>query len=373
MTHTRFLLYSFIALLSCIIVQTSHAQTTFANKHLAEMMEDLLPQLPSADVSGELSVVSLCPSHPIIIEQDSNRKVEHIGLKLFDRALLAKHPSPLYRFVERYLLELLLCPGDERLETKLKLERIQLSSELQPLVHTHAALRSILKEFPQDPSIYIHQNNNRNTFTCTSRNRTILSIEFPTRFELITGQNKPEAEEVLLQEIGAFRPQNTQTVDEKEFSSYQDSLYLCNEDYYMKEDIVSTSYYRKSGDEYQPLFTPLHPAESIYNLFNSDFDFQIGSQVNYKQYKGSVSSSLALHQLVGYFKSQQCTFYTGIKKMGKEKIEGVALAINYNLGYQHILLFTTDKEILRRGKELPVKITLYSYVPIHNVATLFDK
>ena len=44
----------------------------------------------------------------LVVTQDSLRRVDHIGLQVFPEHIVRDNPSPVYRFVERYLLELYL-------------------------------------------------------------------------------------------------------------------------------------------------------------------------------------------------------------------------------------------------------------------------
>ena len=72
-----------------------------------------------------------------------------------------------------------------------------------------------------------------------------------------------------------------------------------------------------------------------------------------------------------FFKSKNCALYTGVRKYDKSVIEGVMMAVNMELGYQHILMFSLDKTLFDNPENQQVKVQMYSYVPIHNVSSLF--
>ena len=46
------------------------------------------------------------------------------------------------------------------------------------------------------------------------------------------------------------------------------------------------------------------------------------------------------------------------------------MAVNMELGYQHIMMFTFNKSLFDKPAGQQIKIKMYSYVPIHNVSSL---
>ena len=74
-----------------------------------------------------------------------------------------------------------------------------------------------------------------------------------------------------------------------------------------------------------------------------------------------------------FYTSQGCKLFTGINKYDKSKIEGALIAINMELGYQHLLNFSFDKDLFEEPEKHQVKMKVYSYIPIHNVSSIFDE
>ena len=68
-----------------------------------------------------------------------------------------------------------------------------------------------------------------------------------------------------------------------------------------------------------------------------------------------------------------CMLYTGLRKYDKSTIEGVAMAVNMELGYQHMLSFSFDKDLLKEPSKHQIKVKMYSYIPVHNVSSLFGE
>ena len=155
-------------------------------------------------------------------------------------------------------------------------------------------------------------------------------------------------------------------------STYKDGMYSANnEEYYVTEDIISTTYYNKVGEEYVPVFSPDLLKESVYNLFNTGYDWGVEASIEQNLYGNKKNTfDISLAQLANFFKSKNCSLYTGVRKYDKSKIEGVMMAVNMELGYQHIMMFTFNKSLFDKPTGQQIKIKMYSYVPIHNVSSL---
>lgn len=350
----------------------AQAQSSFINKHLMDVMISLEPYNVSTDFIGELYIKELSKEKPIIVQQDNRGVTSHIGVKLFDRNLIEKHPSPLYHFVERYLLELLLSKDDNAIQTRLKLERVKLSSEKYPKVPLLQGIKQLVDGFSTGHSILINCSNNRYSIVVTDDNKEILTLEIPVRHELITGQTKLEAENSIYPQLIMHRPDTLPVISESDLSTYKDSLFVFNDEYYMAENIIANSYYRKNGASFTPIFDKDLLPESIYNLFNAYHEENHLLEVTQKMYGNKTNTfTIQLPVMMDYLRSQHCQIYSGIRKMGKDKIEGVVSAVNSELGYQHIWTFTMNADIFTQPIPQTIKVSMYSYIPIHNVSTIF--
>lgn len=171
-----------------------YAQTKCSNNLLADIYNQLKENHIKEDVSGEIKVPTLCKSKPIVIETNSQGVINHIGIKLFDRAVIEKHPSLLYPFVERYLLELLMMPNNQDIMTKMKMERVKITSAIHPTLAVKEGIQKICADFSSNLSFSIICRNNRYIFSCMDNHRDLMVMSFPVRYELIGGYTKLEAE-----------------------------------------------------------------------------------------------------------------------------------------------------------------------------------
>ena len=117
------------------------------------LLENIVAQLEASGMSGveggEYIVPSLRIDKPVVVRKNRNGKVDQVGVKLFSRSVMHKHPSPLYSFVERYLLELLLL-DDASIQAKTKRERVSLSSDVCVSVATKAGIRQVVNHFTDE-------------------------------------------------------------------------------------------------------------------------------------------------------------------------------------------------------------------------------
>lgn len=162
-------------------------------------------------------------------------------------------------------------------------------------------------------------------------------------------------------------------LNETELFEYKDSIYKFNEDYYLTENFISTSYYNKVNSNIVPIFTSDKLTESVYNLFNAGYDWEIKAEITQNLYSGkNLTYTTHLSKLIRFLNQQNCLIYTGIQKYDKSIISGSLMAVNIELGYQHLMIFSFPKDLIDYPKKHQIRIKMYSYIPIHNISSLFD-
>jgi hypothetical protein len=356
---------------------TSHyqaqAEVVAQNTLLSNLMEQLAEHQVSTDFTGEKYLSLIGQSKPLIVQRNAQHVIEHIGVKLFDRNLMQKYPSPLYRFIERYFLELLLEKDDAAIADRLHLERIQLTSDVPASGNYKKWLQAIIAECSPEHSILITCNNNRYHVCETHNQRTVFSLYLPVRYELITGFTKPEAERAVYNAVilHPYAPVR-QYADDDYFAS-ADGLYLLNDEYYGTEDIISTSYYKKEGAQFVPVFGATDAVKSVYNLFNVPWDVDLTAEVTQNLYGNkTLTYEVSVGRFTNYLRSMGCSLYTGIQKIEGDQVRGVVMAVNSSLGYQHYISFTISGPVWESPSKGQIKLKMYSYIPSHNVSVLFD-
>ena len=362
-----------ISILFCFCFHTGFSQVACSNKLLKEIAEQLPDVQFEKLTSGEYMLPSICKEKPIVVEYNDG-KINHIGIKFFNREVIAQHSTPIFYFIERYFLELLLLPSNEEIKTKMHMDRVHITTDAFPMTNFRKGLQDIITAVSHDFSTYVTCNNNRYSASCLVGNKLLVKIDFPVRYELITGNTKLEAESSIYPALLIYQTSPYASPDEVDMYVYKDSLFCANEDFYVTEDIVSTSFYQKKDKGFLPLFSSNQLEESIYNLFNTDYNWGVDVEVTQNLYGGKkLSYILPLEKLTNFLRHSGCLMYTGIRKYDKTTIEGVAMAVNMELGYQHMMSFSFEKGLFDEPTNYKIKVKMYSYIPIHNVASLFGE
>ena len=364
-----------VGFLLCLIPHLSFSQIECSNKLLKEMVE----QLPSSvqlkkGVSSEYMLPSICKGKPVVVEYDDKGVINHVGVKFFNREVIAQHYTPIFHFIERYFLELLMLPSNEERSVKMRMDRVHITTDTFSMTNLKEGLLNIAAAVSHDFSVYVTCNNNRYSASCMVNNKLLANIDFPVRYELITGNTKLEAENSIYPSLMLYQARPYASPDEVDMYTYKDSLYCANEDFYGMEDIISTSYYQKKEQTYVPLFSADLLKESVYNLFNTDYGWNLDVEITQNLYGGKkLSYVVPLGKLIDFLHEKGCQLYTGVRKYDKSTIEGVAMAVNMELGYQHMLSFSFDKDVLEEPSKHVIKVKMYSYIPMHNVSSLFGE
>jgi hypothetical protein len=367
-----------ICLVLCIglwgIVFPAKAQINAQNTVLRDLMEQLADYQVSADFTGETSLSILGNGKPLIVHRDTHQAINHIGVKLFDRDLMQKYPSPLYEFIERYFLQLLLEGDDAAIGDRLRLERVKISSDVPAAGNYKKWLQAIIAQSSPQHSILITCNNNRYHISEYDNHRTIFSVYLPVRYELISGFTKVEAERAIYE--GLLRHTYTEARQPSAgdyFEQPGSGLYCLNEEYYGTEEIISTSYYKKKGDTFTPVFGTDDTLKSVYNLFNVAWDKSLPVEVTQKLYGNkTLTYDVTVGRLTNYLRSTGCSIFTGIRKQVGDTVTGVVMAVNNELGYQHFLQFKIEGAVWNPSAKSKITVNMYSYIPSHNVAALLE-
>lgn len=347
-----------------------------SNKRIAEILSQLSVYSLEFTTAGEYSLESVCPGKTIVVTKDRFGVIDHIGVKLFDRQVMRENPSPVYLFVERYLLWVLLTKDNNAIRDRLNEEKVRFKFESSEGGDICRNLKLCLALIRPEQSMIITTDNSKYSVSWVKDRSNVLSVSFPIQYELIWGINKKEAEGQFYDELQNFKPDNSKssTLIPASMIMINDSCYRSDGDFYGLEQITSYQYYRKKPDgTYVLIFDKFNPAESATNLFTAKVTQSVRTDITQRLYGGRKEVySVSLAHLKDYCNSNGCEVYVGVEKQEANHIFGSVMMVNRSLGYNHILYFDVDLRTFSYPDRFPVKIQLYSYVPMHNVGNLFD-
>jgi hypothetical protein len=135
----------------------------------------------------------------------------------------------------------------------------------------------------------------------------------------------------------------------------------------------SGSFLRKRGDTFEYLFNERMGAESLLNLFShaDEMEQNVDLQLTVKGYQLTESFALGLDRLCAWMKVQRCTAHMGVETQTDDGYTGTVMYVNHDLMYMHMLYYIFPTVAFKRDA-VPVRATIYPYIPINNIATLYD-
>lgn len=341
----------------------------FANKYMSELMVKLEPSGISTSFRGD-TIISGLSKRPISVRTNSRGEVDFIGVNVFNDAIVSADNKVAIRFVERFMLETLLEPNNSVLMDYMKLYRINVFSETFTGT-TRQVIAKAVEAIDDNTSLTIENTAVTYAVNCMKDGKSILSISFPSDYELMTGQTKVEAEESLYDNLIAWCTTPGYVpgkVEIEELTKPSEGKYYTTNDgtYLNLKELRSVSYYKVKRHEATPVFDEDAYIESVYNLFNTDHDFGVTVSITQDMYYGKCQFDIPMCQFVQFLCSQGCVFYTGIKSFKPGVFECSVYAVNAKLGYHHQFIVTVPTKIFSDSASEKVTARMYSYVPIHN-------
>jgi len=290
---------------------------------------------------------SLVADQRKVVVSVNNNIINHIGLQLFSEEMRQTDHTPVLHFLERYFLQLKYPSSVTSANNMIRDDQFRfLTGSLQTV---DELLPTDVFSFSYDKRLY--------TVNWKRDGQTLLEVCFPVEYELISGENKIEAENNLMADI-------RQAVVTGEAPRPALSQHYLN-------DLFSSRLYEQNG---QLVFSERHPAETISNLMLSQqakgaFVLQM-TQLSYGFKKSTFS--VPLRQWIAFCQDSGCQLYVGIEDIkASGEVCAVVLAVNEAENYNHVLTVTVPSDAIREKKGT-IEARIWPYVPTHNVQNLFD-
>lgn len=275
-----------------------------------------------------------------------NNAVSHIGWQLFSKEARESGNAPVLDFLERYFLQLNYPPKDMSARQMLSDDQFRFLK---------GSLSTVSDIQPTDAFGFSYDKR-KYVATWNRNGQPMLSVSFPVEYELISGENKIEAENNLMADI-----KNTKMDNVKPRQAY---------DVHYINDKFSNKIYKKKGEL---LFSERHPAETVSNMLlsmDAKGEYTINmTQLSYGFRK--VVFDVPLRQWIAFCQNNGCQLYVGIEDINADgDVSAVVIAVNEAENYNHVLTVTIPSESIQAQKGT-LEARLYPYVPTHNVLSLF--
>lgn len=296
---------------------------------------------------------------------DSDGMVSHVGYALFDEELRTSLPPEVADFIERYILEVSLCPAS-KLGEKLKLDRVSFLSDRIPVP---AKLR-----YPDSFSLKLDEKGYSAEWNTGEKDQVMMF--FPASFELILGAGQVEMENRMMADMLKEREDYSYSSDSRLLPLSDDPSILRTSpvETYCIEAVSNSRYYRidaQSGAVI-PLFDSGKLEESVSNLLLLDCFDNLDMHVTQSLYGfKTVSYTVKLGQWQKYCARHHLKAYVGIESIEENKIvKALLIARNEAVGYNHILSIIVSKDVFD-GTSHHIDAVLNAFIPTHNILSLF--
>lgn len=370
---------------ACLLFLATAGATAFgqeASEYRTLKLQGMAEQLADKGIriseEGLYPAGGLCSGKQVEMKRDIFGRVGFIGLRLFDATVQTKYASPVYEFIERYFLELLLLADPDAVALKLEEDKVDLAFNGTPYAGGMWNLPDRIAALNANTAFALNADMERYTVGWQLPDGT-LKMVFPKQYELIVGADKMEMEKGLMEELARANalPNEMDTVDIAGLEpSPRKGYYIRKGGHYLANEMHSDTYYREIGNGKAVLvFDAALPAESLANLFQEGWcgdDRRVMIQVQHHCYGNSkVEFMLELPQWVAYCKQHKCDVYFGMEQSDGTTLKGTVIVVNPDLGYNHMLYFECAADLFTRLRP-HVDAVLYSYVPTHNIKDLFN-
>lgn len=319
-----------------------------------EQLESLSSSLSSKDL-GNLSIVT---------KYDDSGKLSHIGVELFDNDLINGDNEYVYRFIERYFLEL-LCWNKSSLQQKLEDDDILFFTGIPQ------GISEINKNMDFNLTLV---NDSYYSASWTDHGRDFISFRFPVNYELILGMTQTEMEACLEGELISQVLYDTQPeIPEAEMIESGMFRSIPISHYYFKNLNDCTYYSESDSKELLPVFDVKHPEESAANMFQiavgDDFKMDICQELyGFK----SAHYEIPISQWRSFCKRNKLKTYFAIEKETDSEYLALIICESRDLAYNHLLSVSIPKSFITQ-KESRLSVKLYAYIPTHNIETLYHQ
>lgn len=355
-------------LIIIVLVATKVTATQFRTQKLFDISKAVgLVTTDSTDIHTLTDSIYSYKDKTLRIKADEYNDIINIGYKLFNDSIfvLQKGNTPIFDFIERYVLELdLMLDGRKPLE-RLKWDRVTLvKGTVDMLRKINANTPVNIEEIP------------RRMFRMTwIVGEEELTITFLSDCQLIRGADIIELENLAETDIQRIMPLTKDEIIE-DWSSFQSQqqldLYVIEGGHFISELVRGDVFLKKKNGVFELLCDRNNPMNSVSNIMITGmFERIIPMTMQLKKY-GRITDTLdvSLQQFVTFCKKEGCKIYYGVEKMREDEIIGSIFAFNEKLGYNHILYTEFPLAILNGEKKICCS-TAYMYIPLHNMEEEF--
>ena len=348
-----------ISLLCMLPLWGSAGNTGFLTQRLQQIA--LADGLVVPDYRGEpiakCTFIKESKVYPVVVEFDS-KEIIHIGLDIFGPEIKKENPI-IYRFVERYMLELLALYTPSEAKGIMNSDGVSVTGNVNQVLN---------KDMQTMKVVYSTSNDTSGTVTLgNAGGSSLFSITFPLSISLLSGMDKVELDAYFFFGLRQTSPELRRAIPNN-LSRIGKNLYVSENGFYVTPAVQNSSFFQKHRSAFSPVCESRLSKESVMTLLTA----YIGTRqyivhltlhaYNYSK----VEVDVPLTQLLNYCLESGCTPYVGIEECDETVITASLFMVNDGLGYCHTFKFTVDIGMLDSETGI-FNASAYSFTPVHNL------
>ena len=353
-------------------VFSSQVKCVETPRHILRIVEQLKCELPE---EGTFICSSLNVNRSLYVER-SGEAIIQIGLRLFTASMREDLDIIVCNSVERIFLELALAQNVQKQKALLKEYRVSLlyNGFLLGTVQ-FPSIEKALEVFTEDASLSLTSERGKITLRVRSNDDAVV-ITLPSDRELLFAYDKKEHEELLREELAAWKGRYVAPNMKPEVSDLQQvegGCYVFPGEAYMIDSLRSDTYYAVEGNSLRAYFKEEMPSLSLQNLLMGCVPANnVGLKLRYRTYERNERYCvLSLDKYLGYMQHQGLKFYSAVISDDGDGLQGVLLMHHPIYNYIHMAIVRYDSRIFS-ASEATLEGDFYTFIPQHNIKSLFN-
>jgi hypothetical protein len=329
--------------------------------------------------AGNQELGAICPGKSVRIRL-SGAALQDMGVILFPENMDKRHALPVYNFIERYCLALLLKASQAQQVYLLREDVVSIFINGKKFPDGKQSIAQIMQWIePACPFRLVGEASLFKAQWLINDGKGSIEISFPKQYDLILGKDKKELTTSFRSELEAVVYQPAiQTLEQFIYPVFQyipsQNIYADKGESYLIPQMKSGKYLQKKGVGYEYVFNERMGEESLLNLFTNADELKNPMKLRLKVtgYQVSEEWIYSMDRLCTYMKDNKCTPYVGIETQTETEYTGTVMYVNRDLMYKHLLYFQFPVEAFKQDETI-IQATIYPYIPINNIATLYDE
>lgn len=301
--------------------------------------------------------------HPLTVRVNRWGEIEHVGLLLFPTLIRSVHPTPVYDFLERYLLERNVIPANSEYGVKMKWDNVHFS-----IGNAAAALKiDTTAEFLESHvDLHVYK------VAWKQGGRTMLEMSFDMDWQLMSGCNAIELAQLFFHKLRRYelQPLNAPSCNMQGFPA-NGTNYIKTGNNFASPFVRNDLYYSRKNkkDKWRLTISGKQPLRTLSNIMLSpEGDSKMKVLVKYDKYGLRSDSALVYYRAWQELCIEEgCEAYFGLKEKKDNIYRGTVFMVNRLGGYLHLLSINVPETALDGNQEHIAEARLYCYIPLHNV------